>query len=198
MKQLSPRLAFIAALTLVAAGSLTGCVALLATGAVVGAASVAHDQRTAGAIVDDQAIELKAEAAFKSDRDLFKEAHLSVTSYNGIVLLTGEVPDEELHERATDLVHGIDRVREVHNEATLGARSSLSARAADTVLTGKVKARLLGTRGFDSTRVKVVSDGGVVYLMGLVTRDEAETAIDVARTTDGVQRVVRIFEYRKS
>ena len=109
--------------------------------------------------------------------------------------MTGEAPTADLRERATDIVRNLDKVRTVHNEVVIAAPSSLMARSSDTLLTGKVKARLLGTRGFDSTRVKVVSSGGVVYLMGLVTRDEDEIATEMTRTTDGVQRVVKIFEY---
>ncbi len=175
-------------------GSLPACIPLLATGAATGIA-VARDHRSAGAVIDDQGIEIKASAALKGETQLYDESHLNVTSYNGIVLVTGEVPTTDLRERVTDIVRNVDKVRMVHNEVTLAAPSSLMARSNDTVLTGKVKARLIGTKGFDSTRVKVVSEGGTVYLMGLVTRDEAEIATEVARTTAGVQRVVRIFEY---
>jgi len=178
----------------IAAGSLTGCVPLMVAGAATGVAMV-HDQRTAGAVIDDQGIEIKAAASLRADAQLRDEAHLNVTSYNGIVLVTGEAPTADLRERVTDIVRNIDKVRTVHNEVIVAAPSSLMARSSDTLLTGKVKARLLGTKGFDSTRVKVVSSGGVVYLMGLVTRDEDEIATEMARTTDGVQRVVKIFEY---
>jgi osmotically-inducible protein OsmY len=131
----------------------------------------------------------------KGETQLYNESHLNVTSYNGVVLVTGEVPTEALRERVTDIVRNVDKVRTLHNEVILAAPSSLMARSSDAVLTGKIKARLIGEKGFDSTRVKVVSEGGAVYLMGLVTRDEAEIATEIARTTDGVQRVVRIFEY---
>lgn len=179
---------------LIVAALLQGCVALVATGAATGVA-VAHDQRSAGAIVDDQAIEIKAATALKSDRDIYNKAHINVTSYNGIVLMTGEAPSEALRKRAADLVRGVGEVRRLHNEVAIAAPSSLMARSSDTVITGKVKAKLIGTRGFDSTRVKVVTERGVVYLMGLVTRAEADIATDAARQTDGVQRVVKIFEY---
>ncbi|MEO7558485.1 MAG: BON domain-containing protein [Gammaproteobacteria bacterium] len=180
--------------TLITIGSLPGCVPLLVTGAATGVAMV-HDQRSAGAVIDDQGIEIKAAALLRGDEQLRGEAHLNVTSYNGIVLVTGEAPTADLRDRVTDIVRNIDKVRTVHNEVIIAAPSSLMARSSDTLLTGKVKARLLGTRGFDSTRVKVVSSGGVVYLMGLVTHNEDEIATEMARTTDGVQRVVKIFEY---
>lgn len=181
-------------LAVLSAGSLPACVPLIAAGAATGVA-MAHDQRSAGAVIDDQGIELKAIAALKGETQLYSESHLNVTSYNGVVLVTGEVPTADLRERVTDIVRGVDKVRTLHNEVTLAAPSSLAARSSDTLLTGKVKARLIGEKGFDSTRVKVVSEGGVVYLMGLVTRDEAEIATEITRTTSGVQRVVRLFEY---
>lgn len=181
-------------LAVLSAGSLPACIPLIAAGAATGIA-VAHDQRSAGAVIDDQGIELKATAALKGETQLYNESHLNVTSYNGVVLVTGEVPTEGLRDRVTDIVRNVDKVRTLHNEVILAAPSSLMARSSDAVLTGKVKARLIGEKGFDSTRVKVVSEGGAVYLMGLVTRDEAEIATEIARTTDGVQRVVRIFEY---
>jgi osmotically-inducible protein OsmY len=173
---------------------LQGCVAMVAGGAATGVA-VAHDHRSAGAIVDDQGIEIKAYSTLKSDREIYKQAHVSVTSYNGIVLVTGEAPTEALRKRIGELVSKVDKVRRVHNEVALAAPSSMVARSNDTYLTSKVKTRMIGTKGFDSTRVKVVTEGGVVYLMGLVTRKEADIATDIARQTDGVQRVVKIFEY---
>lgn len=188
-----PRALFIA-LALSSTVLLQGCVAMVAGGAATGVA-VAHDQRSAGAIVDDQGIEIKALSTLKSDREIYKQAHVSVTSYNGIVLVTGEAPSEALRKRIGELVSKVDKVRRVHNEVTLAAPSSMVARSNDTYLTSKVKARMIGTKGFDSTRVKVVTEGGVVYLMGLVTRKEADIATDIARQTDGVQRVVKIFEY---
>lgn len=184
-------------LAVVSAVSLSACIPLIAAGAATGVA-VAHDQRSAGAVIDDQAIELKAIGALKGETQLYSESHLNVTSYNGIVLVTGEAPTQELRDRVTNIVRGIDKVRTVHNEVAIAAPSSLMARSSDTVLTGKVKARLIGERGFDSSRVKVVSEGGVVYLMGIVTRNEAEVATEIARTTDGVQRVVRLFEYAEN
>lgn len=181
-------------LAIVSASSLSSCIPLIAAGAATGVA-VAHDQRSAGAVIDDQGIELKAIAALKGETQLYEESHLQATSYNGVLLITGEAPTQNLRDRVTDIVRNIDKVRTVHNEVVLAAPSSLMARSSDTVLTGKVKARMIGEKGFDSTRVKVVSNAGVIYLMGLVTRDEAEIATEIARTTSGVQRVVRIFEY---
>ncbi|HLA75121.1 MAG TPA: BON domain-containing protein [Gammaproteobacteria bacterium] len=181
-------------LTIAIAGLTSGCAAVLATGAATGVA-VVHDQRSTGAIIDDQSIEIKATGSLTSDRQIFKETHINVTSYNGMVLVTGEAPTEELRNRVIDIVRKIDRVKRVYNEVKIAAPSSLVARSSDSLITGKVKGRLLGTKGFDSTRVKVVTEAGVVYLLGLVTRAEADIATEAARQTDGVQRVVKIFEY---
>ncbi|MEW6353961.1 MAG: BON domain-containing protein [Pseudomonadota bacterium] len=175
-------------------GMLQGCVAVVAGGAATGAA-VAHDRRSAGTVLDDQTIEVKAIAAILSDKELSNSAHINVTSYNYAVLLTGEAPSEELRKRAEELVRKIEKVKNVHNEITIAAPSSMVSRSSDTVLTGKVKANMVGLEGLDPTRVKVVTENGVVYLMGLVTRAEADIAANAASKTTGVQRVVKIFEY---
>lgn len=182
------------AVLLALTGWLQGCVAVVATGAATGAA-VAHDQRSAGAFVDDQSIELKALGALNGDKAIYDQTHTNITSYNGIVLITGEAPTEQLRSRIGDIVSKLAKVRRVHNEVVIAAPSSFTARSSDTLLTGKVKTKLLTTRGFDATRVKIVTEGGTVYLMGLVTRAEADIASDAARQAGGVQRVVKIFEY---
>ncbi len=172
----------------------TGCGPMILAGGATGFA-VVHDRRSAGTVIDDQTIEFEALGDLHADKELYRQAHVNVTSYNRVALLTGEAPTEALKNRAAEIVHGIEKVRRVHNEITLAAPSSFTSRSADTLLTGRVKAAMVGIKGFDPTRVKVVTENGVVYLLGLVTRAEAETATEAARTTSGVQRVVRIFEY---
>ncbi|MDX1527429.1 MAG: BON domain-containing protein [Gammaproteobacteria bacterium] len=176
------------------AALLGGCVAAVGAGAVTGAA-VAHDRRTAGTFVDDNLIEMKAVGALQSDEELWNYSHLNVTSYNNIVLLTGESPSEALRQRAAQTVANLQKVRKVHNEVVVAAPSSLVSRSGDTVITGKVKTALINNKEVDATRIKVVTENGVVYLMGLVTQTEADTATEVTRRVGGVQRVVRIFEY---
>lgn len=173
----------------------TGCAPVVVGGAAATGAAVVHDRRSAGTVLDDQTIEFQALGDLHADKELYKQAHINVTSYNRVALLTGEAPTEELKNRAAEIVRGIEKVRRVHNEITLAAPSSFTSRSADTLLTGRVKAAMVGIKGFDPTRVKVVTENGVVHLLGLVTRAEAETATEAARTTSGVQRVVRIFEY---
>jgi osmotically-inducible protein OsmY len=173
---------------------LQGCVAVAAGGAAGGAAA-AVDRRTTGTLVEDQAIELKALRALNGDRELREQAHLNVTSYNLVVLLTGEAPTEELRRRAEQIVSGVEKVTTVHNEITIAAPSSMMSRSSDTVITSKVKTKLLADKNIEGVNVKVVTENGVVYLMGLLSRAEAERATEVARQTGGVQKVVKVFQY---
>ena len=171
-----------------------GCAAVLGAGAATGAA-VANDRRTVGTMLDDQTIEFKVLDALRSDDDLWQQTHVNGTSVNNIVLLTGEAPTDELRQRIETLVHQIPKVRRVHNEIVIGAPSSLLTRSSDSWITGKVKTNLLTTDIQEATHIKVVTENGSVYLMGLVTQAEASRATDVARAVGGVQRVVKVFEY---
>lgn len=174
-----------------------GCAGAVVGGAAAGA-SVAHDRRSAGTVVDDEIIELKAREMLFSDKELFEQTHISVTSYNNILLLSGETPTDALRSKAFSLVSGIPKVRKVHNELVLAAPSSLLTRSSDTWITTKVKTNLFNIKnieGFDPTRVKVVTENGTVFLLGIVTRQEAEAAVNASRTVKGVQRVVKLFEY---
>lgn len=176
---------------------LGGCAELVIGGAATGV-SIVHDRRSAGTIIDDQALELKAADLLQRDQELSRQSHINVTSYNLILLLTGETPSAELRARAEQTLRKLGNARRIHNELAIAAPSSLSSRSSDALLTARVKAALLrikSIKGFDPTRVKVVSERGTVYLMGLVTRLEADAATEVTRGLKGVQRVVRIFEY---
>ncbi len=183
-------------ISLLVSSILTACApAVIVGGSAVGAA---HDRRTLGSFVEDQNIELKAYDAIAKDQDLEKQSHISVTSYNGIVLLSGQTPSAELRARAEASVLTVPKVKKVHNELTIAAPSSLGSRSTDTWVTSKVKTSLLkvkGHKGFDPTRVKVVTENGTVYLMGLLTQAEATDVVDVVRRVGGVQRVVKIFEF---
>ena len=176
------------------AGGLAGCAAAVVGGAAVGAASV-YDRRTTGTIVDDEAIEWKALEAIGADTELHEQGHFNVHCFNGVLLLTGEVPSETLRQRTVSLVRSIPKVREVHNEMRVAAPSSLPSRSSDGWVTSKVKTALLSAESVESFHVKVVTEAGVVYLMGLVSRAEADAATEVTRRVDGVQRVVKVFEY---
>ena len=184
-------LARLALAALLAVPLVSGCAAVL-VGAVGGAALVATDRRSAGAQLDDTTIETKVGTTLASrygDR-----AHIVTTAYNGNVMLTGEAPDAAMVADAVALVRGTERVRAVYNEVAIQPPTDLSTRTNDSYITSKVKARFVEANKFSATHVKVVTERGIVYLMGIVTRDEANAAAELAATTSGVVRVVRLFE----
>ena len=174
--------------------ALHGCAATVVGGTVGGAALVAQDPRTTGSFIEDQAIELKAYAALRREPDTASKVHASFTSYDRVVLISGEANDAQARERVAELVRTIPNVRKVHNELNLAAPSAIPSRWSDAYVTTKVKSRFLSTEGVNPLRIKVVTENGTVYLMGIVSRQEAEAATQVARTTAGVQRVVRLFD----
>ena len=173
---------------------LHGCAAVALGAAAGGGYMVGEDRRPAAVMTDDQAIELKASNRLN---EKYPNAHISSTSFNKLVLLTGEVPDAAAKAEADRIVRGIEGVRGTFNELQVGPVSGLSARANDSYITSKVKTRFLDARRFNALHVKVVTDASTVYLMGLVKRSEANDATELARTTSGVQRVVRAFEYQE-
>lgn len=186
----SPRLA-VWLLAAAAATALPGCAPLLVGGAMVGTAMVAVDRRTAGAQFEDQAIELKAANRIA---DLRNNGHVNVTSYNRMVLLTGEVGSEADRAAVQAAVEKVENVRTVVNELAVMGNSSLTARGNDSVLSGKVKATFVDAGDMKATAVKVVTERGTVYLMGRVTEREAARAAQLASHVSGVQKVVRVFE----
>jgi osmotically-inducible protein OsmY len=171
---------------------LGGCpVVLLGGGAA--AVSAIEDRRTSGTILDDDSIEATVRRTL---RERFGDnTHVNVTSFNRSVLLTGEVPDAARRAEIEKIVQGIGNVRSVTNDLQLATPSSLGARANDSLITGRVKTRLLDASNVNPLHVKVVTENGVVYLMGIVTEQEANDAVEVARTTGGVIKVVKVFEY---
>lgn len=196
MHMLAPRAPMLWTIAAVISMLLQGCAAAVVGGAVVGVA-VIHDRRTTGTIVEDQTIELKAREAFLSSDELRKQSHINITSYNNVVLLTGEAPSEALRQRAETLVRRIPKIKRIHNEIKIAAPSALISRSSDATITAKVKTQLLGLKikDFDPSRVKVVTEDGTVYLMGLLRRSEADPVVDRARRVGGAQRVVKVFEY---
>jgi osmotically-inducible protein OsmY len=170
---------------------LSGCAPLVVGGAVVGG-MVAVDRRTSGTQLEDEAIELKVANAV--GKELGDRVHLNVTSYNRRVLLTGEVRNEADRSRATLLAQSQENVKEVVNDLAIGAASSLSQRTKDTVTTGQVKASFVDAKDLQASAIKVVTERGIVYLMGRVTSREAQRATDIARGISGVAKVVRVFE----
>lgn len=173
---------------------LSGCFTAVVGGAAAGGA-MAADRRTSGIYVEDENIELKALKRLSQYMD--PASHLNVTSYNRIVLLTGEVPNAGQQTQAETLTREIANVRNIHNAVTVGPASSLADRSNDTFITTKVKARFVSENLFPANVVKVVTEASVVYLMGIVSEKEANDAAEIARTTEGVSKVVKVFEYTR-
>jgi osmotically-inducible protein OsmY len=181
------------ALAGIVATQLQGCAAAVVGGAAVGA-SVVLDRRTTGVYVSDQEIELQAMSRLSKDYPQ-KTHDISATSYNRQVLLTGQLQDEAARAGVVALVKAIPEVRTVFDELSVGAVSSFATDANDTAITSNVKARMLANDKVPSGTVKVVTEAGVVYLMGLVTQAEAKEAAAVASSSTGVSRVVTLFEF---
>lgn len=191
LRKLSTLTILVAALTLI-----QGCAPLIVGGAATGA-SVIHDRRSAGVALDDQNIEFKALAAATSDRDLADHSSLSATSYNHVVLLTGQADNASYAQRYVDKVSHIKPVKRIVNEIEIGPSTSLTQKSRDALITSKVKLELLKIKidGFDPSRVKVVTENRTVFLMGLVTQAEAAASVEKARWIEGVKKVVKVFEY---
>ncbi|EAQ99017.1 BON domain-containing protein [Congregibacter litoralis] len=173
---------------------LQGCGSLLAT-FESGAIEDDPGERTFAQRIADESIETKAIVNLHAADDRFDQGHLVVQSYNGYVLIAGQVPQEELRQKANDVVRKIRDVRRIYNELEVAAASSAMTRASDTWIANKVKTFLLTGSDTPGLRVKVVAEDGVVYLLGMVTRAEADRIAEEAADTSGVQRVVRLFEY---
>lgn len=181
------------ALALLLLSCLTGCGHMLASMEVD---TIDDDagSRSWGRMLDDDNIETKSLVNLHAADEAYDNAHLVVVSYNGYVLLAGQVPSADLKARATDVVRDIRGVRRIYNELEVAAPSSGMTRSSDTWITTKVKSFLLGSPDIEGGRVKVVTENGVVYLMGLVTKDEARRIATAASDIGGVQRVVKLFE----
>ena len=172
---------------------LLGC-AITAAGS--GAAAIATlDRRTAGTIIEDQTIELKAYDSIRTNEELAKKTHINITSYNTAVLITGESPLDEMRQEVISLVTAVEKVTHVYNEITIAAPSSMVSRSSDVYITTKVKTKLFADKILNGLIIKIVTEKGVVYLMGIVNHQEAEIATNIARETGGVQKVVKLFQY---
>ena len=198
MKQrVNPRMA---ARSLIVAGAaatmamtlLTGCAPLVIGGAAT-AVAMAEDRRSTGVFVDDENIENRALLKVKSR--FGDQVHVNITSYNRHVLISGEAPNETVKQGVEEEVGTVAGVKRIFNEMAIGPQAGVLAVSNDTRLTTIVKTRFLEANRFQSNHVKVVTEAGVVYLMGIVKRSEADTAAQLASTTAGVSRVVRLFEY---
>lgn len=174
----------------VAAG-LSACAPVVIGGAVMGSL-VAMDRRTPGAQLEDEGIELRATSRVRDN--LGDRGHVNITSYNRQVLLTGEVPNAQDKQLVEQIVSRVENVRSVVNELGVMGTSTLTQRSSDALVTGRVKASMVDARDLYANAFKVVTERGTTYLMGRVTQREADRGTDIARSTGGVQKVVRIFE----
>ena len=181
------------ALCLAAAAMLLGCVEAVVVGGAATTAYIAADRRAAEVVPGDERISLTALSEI--GKRLSDRAHVNVTSYNNTVLLTGEVPDAQAKAEAEKIALGVTQVKGVVNELQIAGAASFASRGNDTYLTGKVKAAMVSENKVAPNLVKVVTEAGIVYLLGIVTRKEADDATDIARSVGGVQKVVRVFEY---
>lgn len=185
------RLSAAAALAAALAGGLSACAPLLVGGAMVGGGLVATDRRTAGIQLEDEGIELRAASRI---RELATLGQVSVTSYNRLVLLTGEVPGANERAQVEQAVARVENVRGVVNEVVVAPNSSLSSRTADSGLAAKVKLTLVDAKDVQANAYKVVAERRVVYLMGRVTEREANRGAELASQVSGVDKVVKVFE----
>lgn len=174
---------------------LSGCAAVVVGGG--SAAVAAHDRRTTGTIVEDKEILVRAMVLRNQDEDLKQRSNISIDVYNLKVLLTGQAQDADVVNRFAQQLRQIPRVTQVYEEVEIGAEGTWSEATADTYMTARVKSALIdvGLEGFDPLRVKVVTSLGTVYLMGILTRDEADRVTEKVRYISGVKRVVRLFDY---
>ena len=173
--------------------ALQSCVPLLIGAGVGAGVMMSDDRRSSATMLEDQTIEIKAKNRLSEKHG--NDHTISITSFNRVVLLTGQTPSEEMKQDAPILVLEVPNVRNVQNEITISGTSSVTSRASDTLLTSRVKGRLAQNKDVGANHVKVVTENGTIYLMGLVSRAEAESAAQTAATTGGAQRVVKVFEY---
>ncbi len=183
---------------LLSAVILSGCVTALVAGAVITTVDVIHDRRTVGEYIDDGAIEVTARNIKRSDKNIRKASRVKVQSWNGILLMTGEVTDEETKQVLVSKFSGIKGVRQVVDETSVDNKTPILKRSNDLWIANKVKSRMVLKTGLDANRIKVITTRGTVYLMGIVTQEEAEKATEIAQTTRGVKRVVKVFEYTET
>lgn len=173
---------------------LQGCMEMTMVGAGMAVATV-EDRRTTGTQLEDRGIQLRA--SNRIDDQFGEKAHINVTAYNRYILLTGEVPDEATRRASEELARTVPNVAGVTNDLQIAGQSSTTSRSNDVLITSKVKARLTDDNKVNPFQVKVVTEASVVYLLGIVTEQEAADAVEIARTTGGVRKVVKMFEYCK-
>ena len=182
------------ALILTVAVLISGCGIILVTTAAVSAIDVIRDRREIGTLWDDNKMELSLRQSISKNEQI-DNSNVSVTAFNGIALLTGEVPDQRAIDQILDLAKSHPDASQVINRIELAGKTNLNSRANDSWITGRVKTAMLTSRTIDATKIKIVTERANVYLMGLVSRSEAEAAVAITRSVPGVVRVIKVFEY---
>lgn len=186
-------------LVLTMSAGLQGCVVLAAAGAgAATSAVVVNDRRPVQTITDDQNIEYTANSEINQTPALNTNSHISVVSYNHAVLLVGQVPSDSVKAQVESLVQSLPKVSRVYNQLQVRPETSLAQRSKDTWITAKVKSSMIAEKYLNSGQIKVVTENGVVYLMGIVTQQQSRTAADVARRVSGVKQVVTLFEFTRA
>ncbi|WP_024872408.1 division/outer membrane stress-associated lipid-binding lipoprotein [Tolumonas lignilytica] len=174
---------------------LQGCVGVLLAGGATTGVVAAKDRRTLTAQVDDEKIELNIRHDLTNRPDISRISHISVSSNNGIVLLVGQTPHQKYSEEVKAMAEKQDGVRKVYNEIKIADPIGYDLRTNDSWITSKVRTMLIAEKNFDSSHIKVITEDSQVYLMGMVTHDEGELAVEIARNVSGVSKVIRVFEY---
>lgn len=191
MSELKPVVKLAAVLSL--ALLLQACAAAVVAGGA-SAVTSASDRRTLGSQIDDGSVVVKAERLLEANKTLEEQASINVNSYNGILLLTGQAPSQDLVSLANDLVQNVQGVREVQNQIRVGNPISFTTRSRDSWITTRVKSLLVADKEISALNIKVITESGEVFLMGLVSSAEADKAVEIARHVNGVSRVIKAFE----
>ena len=174
---------------------LQGCVVVAAGAGAAGGAAVVNDHRSFQTMTDDNNIEFTADSQIKQSPTLSQHSHIVVVAYNHAVLLVGQVPNQAVRTQVESLVQSLPKVTRIYNQLDISPATSLIRRSKDTWITTKVKAQMLAEKDLHSIQVKVVTENGTVYLMGVLSKPQSHLAADVARRVSGVKRVVTLFEY---
>ncbi|MDU0354054.1 BON domain-containing protein [Paraglaciecola aquimarina] len=174
---------------------LQGCAGLI-IGAGVGAVAVAHDNRTIGTQIDDKTMSSRISTALDMDKEIYNRTNISVQLFNGTLLLVGQAPTQELIVRAGKLASSVGNIKKIHNQIRLAVPITPSVTANDIWLSSKIKTTLIADKRIDGLNIEVEVENSEVFLMGLITEQEADIVVDVARNIDGVKQVVKVFEYR--
>ena len=169
---------------------LTGCMNATVTGA-----QAAYGRHSLQNSINDQCVNLRADHAIHWDTDHFKDMNISVATFNNIVLITGQVPNQTLHDELTKRVKDVARIDEIYNQTTIGTSASTITHMSDAWITTKIKSLLIANNDIDPSQIKVITENGTVFLMGIVPPEQADSAIEIARGTSGVQQVIKVFSY---